>query len=126
MRKTVFAATVLGALGAALGAAGTANAGPGQCYDAYGRPVGPVYDTDRPNYSFINSVMRRGGNCTGVVSPPGRRNGYQPNYGSDGYRRDGYTYRPDQDRRFNREQRRSLKPDINGNLPPIDLPDRSR
>lgn len=132
MRKTVLAATVLGALGAALGAAATAHAGPGQCYDAYGRPIGPVYDTDHPNYAFLDSVVRRGGTCTGMNNPPARR-GYQPNYGYDGYRRDGNYYRGndyyrrDPDRgRYSREQRRALKPDINGNLPPVELPDRSR
>ena len=68
MRKIILAA---GVAGACLMAA-PAFAGPGQCYDAYGRAVGPVYDTDHPNYGFINSVIRRGGSCTGVVSPPSR------------------------------------------------------
>ena len=51
--------------------------------------------TDYPNYSFINSVVRRGGSCTGVVSPPSRPNSgyyrYNPypyNYGNP------YSYRP--------------------------------
>jgi hypothetical protein len=130
MRKILLAATVLGTIAGA----GAANAGPGQCYDGYGRPVGPVYDTDRPNYSFINSVIRRGGSCTGVVSEPGRRNyyGYKPDdrykrgdyYKRDGYKRDGYHRDPSRDPRFSKEQQRSLKPDINGNLPTIEQPSR--
>lgn len=120
MRKFLLAATVLGAIAGA----GAAYAGPGQCYDAYGRPIGPVYDTDHPNYSFINSVIRRGGSCTGVVSEPSRR-GYRYD---DGYnRRDNYYHRdPSRDRRFTPDQRRSLTPDVNGNLPPVEMPDRSR
>ena len=71
MRKLAIAAALAGTFGFAA----PALAGPGQCYDAYGRPIGPVYDTDYPNYSFINSVVRRGGSCTGtpvseVVSEP--------------------------------------------------------
>jgi hypothetical protein len=64
MPRLGIAFTVVGALCFAA----PALASPGQCYDAYGRPVGPVYDTDRPNYRFINSVIRRGGSCTGVRS----------------------------------------------------------
>jgi hypothetical protein len=92
MRVLVTAAVLAGALGLAL----PAWAGPGQCYDAYGRPVGPVYDTDNPNYGFINSVIRRGGSCTGV----------QPGYDSDRRNRryyespryhDSQRYRRDRD-----------------------------
>jgi len=95
MRKIALAAGLAGALFAAA----PAFAGPGQCYNAYGRPVGPVYDTDRPNYRFLNSVMRRGGTCTGNVSPPNRPRyrGYeQPSrpYYYRGYRNhDGDRYR---------------------------------
>ena len=88
MRKGLLGATCLAAIGL-VGAASPAFAGPGQCYDAYGRRVGPVYDTDRPNYGFINSIIRRGGSCTGVVSPPSRP---QYNYYGRGYRNDGYRY----------------------------------
>jgi hypothetical protein len=86
MRKIGFAAIALGALAFAT----PALAGPGQCYDAYGRPVGPVYDTDYPNYNFINAVIRRGGSCTGV----------QPYYNPYGnrYYDQQYYY----DRRYNR------------------------
>lgn len=75
MKKLAFAAALAGTFGLAA----PALAGPGQCYDAYGRPIGPVYDTDRPNYSWINSVIRRGGSCTGV----------RPEYNPDS----GYSYR---------------------------------
>ncbi len=124
MNKLAIPLTLAAALAAAVLAAAPAMAGPGQCYDAYGRPVGPGYDTDRPNYAFIDSVVRRGGSCTGVVSPPSRRGYRNDGYGYD----DGYRYRRDRDDRsqYSPYQRRSLKPDINGNLPPIEMPDRTR
>src|ERR1044071_2961476 len=65
MRKLTIGITALAAL--SLGSA--AVAGPGQCYDGHGRPFGPAYDTDRPDYNWINSVLKRGGSCTGVVGP---------------------------------------------------------
>jgi hypothetical protein len=82
---------ILAALAVSAGLATPALAGPGQCYDAYGRPVGPVYDTDHPNYGFIASVQRRGGSCTGAAQ-------YAPSYRDRGYYRynapyDGYRYR---------------------------------
>ena len=97
MRKIAVATIVLGALGFAA----PAIAGPGQCYDAYGRPIGPVYDTDNPNYGFINSVIRRGGSCTGVQPEDnpnrGRRYYYDdrpsPRYYRDRYYDDGYYRR---------------------------------
>jgi hypothetical protein len=81
MRALAIAATLV----AAVGLAAPANAGPGQCYDAYGRPIGPVYDTDNPNYGFIQSVLRRGGSCTGV----------DPGYGQNRNRGEGRRYRGD-------------------------------
>jgi hypothetical protein len=86
------------ALGAALaaaaiaGAAAPALAGPGQCYTAHGRPIGPVYDTDHPNYAWIAHVQRMGGNCTGVVSDlnaPSRRDYHHYYYY---YRRPHHQY----------------------------------
>jgi len=79
------------------GLATPALAGPGQCYDAYGRPVGPVYDTDRPNYRFLDSVVRRGGTCTGMTQRPQGpryrdRGYYRYNQPYDGYRRYPYGY----------------------------------
>jgi hypothetical protein len=97
MRKFVIAAVAAGFSGVAA----PAFAGPGQCYDAFGRPVGPVYDTDYPNYAFINAVIRRGGTCTGVVSPPSPPRGiyrYQPYpgypYGVNPYYPYGPYYNP--------------------------------
>ena len=96
MRKIALAAGVAGALFAAA----PAFAGPGQCYDAYGRPVGPVYDTDHPNDGFLNSVTRRGGTCTGISSRPSRsgyrgyERPYRPYYyrGYRDYDNDRYRY----------------------------------
>ena len=78
----------------ALGAAGVAQAGPGRCFDAYGRPIGPVYDTDNPNYGWINSVIARGGSCTGVAVGP-RYYGpyYNPYYHPYRYNPNYYGYR---------------------------------
>ena len=61
-------ATVTAALVAlfAIGAESPANAAMGQCFDAYGRPVGPPHNTDNPPYGLICSVYRRGGRCTHV------------------------------------------------------------
>ena len=64
MRKLVLPAALI-----ALGAASPALAGAGQCYNAYGRPIGPVYDTDYPNYDFINRVIARG-TCTACANQP--------------------------------------------------------
>ena len=80
MRILAIAATLVGAMGFTA----PAFSGPGQCYDASGRQVGPTYDTDNPNYGFIQSVIRRGGSCTGV----------NPGYGQERrrYRDDRYYY----------------------------------
>ncbi len=85
---------VASALALSIGFAAPALAGPGQCYDRYSRPVGPVYNTDYPNYPFINAVMRRGGSCTGVVAqaPPRYRNEYRSN-APYGYNQPYYDYR---------------------------------
>jgi hypothetical protein len=104
---------------AAAAAAAPAMAGPGQCYDAYGRPIGPAYDTDNPNYGFIDSVLRRGGSCTGVISPPSRPNYGQPNYYEEGDRR---RARPQ--RRYHGPEQPADRPAVPTN--PLELPDRSR
>jgi len=107
------------ALLAAAAVATPAMAGPGQCYDAYGRPVGPVYDTDNPNYGFINSVLRRGGSCTGVISPPSR-----PNYGRPNYYEDGDRRRARPQPRYNGPEQPADRPTAPTN--PLELPDRTR
>ena len=98
------AAGIAGILGAT-----PAFAGPGQCYDYYGRPVGPVYDTDHPNYGFINSVLAQGGSCTGVVTPytPGWNGGYDrgPRYYHHDYdRHRGRSYHHGRRRSQSRRQ----------------------
>ncbi len=57
--------------------AAPALAATGQCYDAYGRPVGGPFDTYRPNRAFIDSVIARGGNCT-VAEAPAAPPSYAP------------------------------------------------
>ncbi len=66
MRSAIFAASVIGALGVA----GPAIAGVGQCFDRFGQPWGATYDTDYPNYGFINYVQRRGGYCRRLSGGP--------------------------------------------------------
>ncbi len=89
MRKLAVAAIALGAIAVAT----PALAGPGQCYDRFGRQVGGIYDTDNPNYNFIQWVQRRGGHCARVGE-----NNYRPNYGPrypyGGYQRDNYYNSP--------------------------------
>ncbi len=49
--------------GCALALAAPAAAAPGHCFSASGQPIGPVYDTERPNTQFITWVQARGGEC---------------------------------------------------------------
>jgi hypothetical protein len=61
-------ATVLAVLGllAGIGVGSPAVAGPAQCFDGYGRPFGPPYDSSRPNYDMICRAFGIGGYCTNV------------------------------------------------------------
>jgi hypothetical protein len=61
-------ATVTAALGllGAVGAMNPAAAAPAQCFDAYGRPYGPPYDSSHPNYAMICQAFRMGGHCLHV------------------------------------------------------------
>ncbi len=49
--------------GCTLALAAPAAAAPGHCFTASGQPIGPVYDTERPNTQFITWVQARGGEC---------------------------------------------------------------
>ena len=55
--------------GALAGAALTApaNAAPARCYDSFGAPVGPTFDTQAPNHHWIQWVQTRGGNCRAMT-----------------------------------------------------------
>ena len=104
-RLVKFVGAVAIASGIAL-SSGTASAGTGQCYSNSGRPIGPTYDTDRPNTSFHRWVKYRGGYCRrigndfwGSNNRPYPRaylawrqgGGYgRPGYGRPGYGRPGY------------------------------------
>lgn len=80
MRKLACLAAGLGAVVVA-GAESPASAGPGRCFDAYGRPTGPIYNTDAPPYGLICGVLRRGGSCTGVDPGWAQSNcGFGPRY----------------------------------------------
>jgi hypothetical protein len=61
-------ATMTAALGflGAIGATNPAAAAPAQCFDAYGRPYGPPYDSSHPNYAMICQAFRIGGHCLHV------------------------------------------------------------
>ncbi|HEY7608383.1 MAG TPA: hypothetical protein VIF14_04055 [Alphaproteobacteria bacterium] len=92
MRKIGCAAIMLGALAVA-GAESSAFAAMGQCYDAYGRPVGPPHNTDNPPYDLICRVYRIGGSCT-HVQPAWAENNCGPGPRYPLYRRSPYTYGP--------------------------------
>lgn len=77
--------------------AGSAAAGAGQCYWPGGQPVGPLYNTDSPNYGWIQWVQQQGGVCRGVsmLEEQGLRSraqGYPPEFasGNPNYRPPGY------------------------------------
>ena len=59
-----------------------ASAAVGQCYDAYGRPIGQAYDTNYPNYALTQYVRQIGGSCVAVSPGPGA---YNNSYGSGQY-----------------------------------------
>lgn len=98
MRTLASMTAALGLLGA-IAAVNPAAAATGQCFDAYGRPVGPPHDTDNPPYGLICSVYRQGGQCTHVQPQWAYSNcGIAPRYG---YRRQydhGRRYDYDYDR----------------------------
>jgi hypothetical protein len=93
MRKLAYAVAALAALGA-IGAATPANAAVGQCFDAYGRPMGPPHDTKNPPYGLICQAYRAGGSCT-HVQPRWAANNCGLNYGPRYRYRDDYRYRRD-------------------------------
>jgi hypothetical protein len=84
--KTLASMTAaLGLLGA-IAAVNPAAAATGQCFDAYGRPVGPPHDTDHPPYGLICSVYRQGGQCTHVQPQWAYSNcGIAPRHGYHGH-----------------------------------------
>jgi hypothetical protein len=49
--------------GCVLAFAAPAMAAPGHCFGTNGQPIGPVYDTERPDTAFITWVQARGGEC---------------------------------------------------------------
>src|SRR5215510_25636 len=57
---------ILLAGGCAIALASPAAAAPGHCFSASGQPIGPVYDTERPDTAFITWVQARGGECRGL------------------------------------------------------------
>ncbi len=65
MRTLATVTAALGLLGA-VGAMNPAAAAPAQCFDGYGRPYGPPYDSSHPNYAMICQAFRMGGHCMHV------------------------------------------------------------
>ena len=91
MKKLACVTAALGAL-VMIGIGGPADAAMGQCFDAYGRPIGPPHSTDNPPYGMICSVYAQGGQCTYVQPGWAESNcGYAPRY--YGYKPD-YGYKP--------------------------------
>jgi hypothetical protein len=62
MRKKLALLLILGSAFVA----SAASAGPGQCFDFAGQPIGPVYDTDHPNYHWLEWVQARRGTCSRI------------------------------------------------------------
>lgn len=58
-----------GALALAIGAAlaTPAAAAAARCYDSFGAPVGPVFDTLSPNHHWVQWVQARGGACRAMT-----------------------------------------------------------
>lgn len=109
MKTLATLTAALGLLGA-LGAANPAAADVGQCFDAWGRPLGPPHNTDNPPYGLICQVYRQGGRCTHVqpqwaasncgFRPRGHYNrGYYDYDSSPRYRSRRYDYNPGSGRR---------------------------
>jgi hypothetical protein len=68
-----------------LALAAPAAAAPGHCFTADGRPIGPVFDTERPNTQFNTWVQAQGGECRGLRADEvtlyrGRPGEYPPEY----------------------------------------------
>lgn len=63
MAKLFYSAVLVAALPLA---ASAASARSGQCYNADGRPTGPVYELAEPDTDWIDYVTGRGGRCTGL------------------------------------------------------------
>ena len=57
------------AIGLALGAALTtaSQAATARCFDSFGAPVGPVFDTLYPNHHWIRWIEARGGTCRSMM-----------------------------------------------------------
>ena len=69
----------------ALALAAPAAAAPGHCFTASGQPIGPVYDTERPDTAFNTWVQARGGECRALRADEvtlyrGRPSGYPSEY----------------------------------------------
>ncbi len=122
MRKLAILAAAAGMIGT-LGLAAPASAAPAQCYDAYGRPIGPRYDTRYPDYGWINQVYAYGGRCVQIGAPVQPGLGLYFRFGDDrrGYhddRRRGRDYRHDRrDRRGDYDRRRQRDADRPPNAP---------
>lgn len=52
--------------GCALAFAAPASAAPGQCFDAGGQPIGPVFEIETPDVRFTTWVQAQGGECRGL------------------------------------------------------------
>lgn len=55
--------TILLAGACTLALTAPAAAAPGNCFTANGQPIGPVYDTERPDTQFNTWVQAQGGEC---------------------------------------------------------------
>jgi hypothetical protein len=122
MKTIAIATAALSVLGA-IAVATPASAAVGQCFDAYGRPLGPPHNTDNPPYALLCQAYRIGGHCTHVGAGwaestcPGMapRYGYR-NYHDDGYRPRYRSRQYDHSPRYNRGK--PLDPEVRQYLRP--------
>jgi len=67
MRTRTIAFTSALALAAGVALANPASAATARCYDSFGAPVGPTFDTLYPNHHWIQWMQTRGGTCRAMT-----------------------------------------------------------
>lgn len=78
----------------ALALASPAVAAPGNCFNADGQPIGPVYDTERPDTQFNTWVQAQGGECRALRAEEVTLYRGRPADYPSGYRRTEIRERP--------------------------------
>ncbi len=74
---------------ASLALAAPGHAASARCFDASGRPTGEIFRIDEGKLRFVETVIAKGGTCSGVAVGPEPRSAERTYY--DGYDRAGDT-----------------------------------